>query len=49
LRDEGHAQKEPIRQFASHKHSPQLQQARFAMRVSLAVGVLMLVGKATAY
>jgi cation diffusion facilitator family transporter len=29
--------------------SPELQEARFAMRISLAVGVLMLAGKATAF
>ena len=42
-------EKEPIRRFDFHADPPRLQQARFAMRLSLAVGVLMLVGKVTAF
>jgi len=41
--------KEPIREFVSGRDSRQLQQALFAMRLSLAAGVLMLIGKATAF
>jgi hypothetical protein len=37
------------REFASHPGSAEHQEARFAMRLSLAAGVLMLIGKVTAY
>jgi divalent metal cation (Fe/Co/Zn/Cd) transporter len=34
---------------AQQRDEPELRAARFAMRLSLAVGVLMLLGKTTAY
>ena len=37
------------RQFASRADSFELREARFAMRLSLAVGLLMLIGKTAAY
>jgi len=37
------------RQFASQAELPGLSEARFAMRLSLAVGLLMVIGKVTAY
>ena len=42
-------ERKPNRQFASQVESQGLREARFAMRLSLTVGLLMLIGKATAF
>ena len=39
----------PSRQMALHRDEGELRAMRFAMRISLAFGVLMLIGKTTAY